>query len=63
MLITYFPRLFESFTENLAPNLNPGMIALERLEFRHKPALFSAARALFMAPWPAKLVLTRGDFR
>jgi hypothetical protein len=43
--------------------MNPGMIALEKLEFRHKPALFFAARALFMAPWPAKLVLTHGDFR
>jgi len=51
------------FTEELAHDMNPGMIALEKLEFWHKPALFSAARALFMAPWPAKLVLTRGDFR
>jgi hypothetical protein len=43
--------------------MNPGMIALEKLEFRHKPAVFFAARAFFMAPWPAKLVLTHCDFQ
>jgi hypothetical protein len=33
------------FTGELAHNLNPGMIALEKLEYRHKPAVFPAAEA------------------
>jgi len=43
------------FTEELANKKNRGMMACEKFEFRHKPALFSAAKAHFVAPWPAKL--------
>jgi hypothetical protein len=51
------------FTKELAQSRNPGMITPEKIEFKQKVVLFYAAKGQFMAPWPAKLVLTHGDFR
>ncbi len=51
------------FTEEMAHNMNPGMIVLEKLDSKNKPVPFSSDKGQFIARWPAKLVLTRGDFR
>jgi hypothetical protein len=42
--------------------MNPGMIALEELEYRHKPALCSSAEAHFMAPVASQISVDRGRF-